>query len=744
MTSTAPADFMPAVNLNTPIEKLYNVGPAYAKKLHTFGIKKAEDLLFYFPFRYDDFSKITKIADLEIGKISTIQGRIIDVKNKRTFRKRMVVTEAIIEDDSAPIKAVWFNRPFLETTFRKGAAVNLSGKAAFVKEELIFSNPAYEVVRYEPGNYNGYNKYNKYNSYTHTGRLVPVYHETYGLSSRWLRFHIKSILGLAKNVKEFLPREILRSQNLLLRARAINEIHFPKNIDLADQAKRRFAFEELFLIQLWNFLQREKWRKNKSLVIPFDEKLIKEFVKKLPFKLTDAQRKAAWQIFKDMEGSTPMNRLLEGDVGSGKTIVAIMATLEVISQGASAPKGRDLAHLASEKQGMGGQVALMAPTEILAEQHYKTFSDYLNNKKCGVSGTPHIVLLTGSKSLIDGKKIPKEKILEDIKRGNIDTVVGTHALIQDKVQFKNLALAIVDEQHRFGVEQRAKLVKSIFSLKDGVPGKIPHLLSMTATPIPRTLALTVFGDLDISLLDEMPKGRKKIITKVVAPADRLNAYKFIAGEIKNGRQIFVICPLVEDSDVLEVKSATTEYEKLQKIFPKFKIGLLHGRLKSKEKEAIMADYKNKKIDILVSTSVVEVGIDVPNATVMMIEGADRFGLAQLHQFRGRVGRGEHQSYCFLFSDSAAKKTHQRLNALIKCENGFELAEKDLKIRGPGEVYGTRQSGMPDIAMANLSDIKLISEARREAKNIFEKDPLLQSFPGLREKLKEFAGSVHLE
>ena len=693
------------VNLDAPVQKLYKIGPAYAKKLQSLGIKTARDLLFYFPFRYDDFSDITKIADVEIEQIATVQGQVVEARNIRTFKKRMALTEVIIEDDSGAIKAVWFNQPFLTTTLRTGATVNLSGKVSFSKNELVFSNPAYEVVGY-----------NNSRNYTHTGRLVPVYHETYGLSSRWLRFHIKPLLIFAKKIEEFLPLEIIKSHDLLPCSSAIKEIHFPKNLEIAEKAKRRFAFEEIFLIQLWNFLQRKKWQNNESLKIHFQEKLIKEFVASLPFRLTDSQRKAAWQILKDLEKPAPMNRLLEGDVGSGKTIVAAIAVLETVSQGM--------------------QAAIMAPTEILAEQHYNTFSGYLNNYK--------IALLTGSKGLLNGEKISRSGILNKARVGEVDVVIGTHALIQEKVFFKNLALAVVDEQHRFGVEQRARLLKTITSLKDGIPDKIPHLLSMTATPIPRTLALTIFGDLDISLLTEMPKGRKKIITSIIPPAGRRDAYYFIADEIQKGRQIFVICPLVEDSDILEIKSATTEFEKLRKVFPRFEIGLLHGRLKPKEKEEIMLKFKNKETDILVSTSVVEVGIDIPNATVMVIEGADRFGLAQLHQFRGRVGRSEYQSHCFLFTDSRAKKTHQRLNALIKCENGFELAEKDLKIRGPGEVYGIRQSGMPDLAMASLSDIKLISETRKAAKEIFEKDPLLKNYPRLKERLKEFARNIHLE
>ncbi len=692
------------MNLITPVEKIYKVGPTYAKKLHSIGIKTVKDLLFHFPFRYDDFSQFSNIEDLIIGETSTVQGKIMKVKSIQTYKRRMNLTEIIIQDDTDMVKAVWFNQPFLKDSFEEGQTVNLSGKVSVAKDDMVFSNPAHEVV------------YDSARESTHTGRLVPVYHETYGLSSKWLRFQIRSLLKSVDGLEEFLPEDVMESQDLMTRDEALKEIHFPSSLEGGDEARRRFAFEMMFLIQVWNLMQRKKWNKNQATCISFDEKLIKQFVSSLSFKLTNAQRKSSWQILQDLERDVPMNRLLEGDVGSGKTIVAVLAALQVADSGA--------------------QVALMAPTEVLAEQHYKTFGSLLKKYKTA--------LLTGNKTLIGSKKETREKALQKIQKGNIKIIIGTHSLIQDKVRFDNLALAIVDEQHRFGVDQRAKLVKTVTSLKDGVHGKIPHLLSMTATPIPRTLALTVYGDLDLSILDEMPKGRKKILTKIVSPASRQDAYQFIFDEVKRGRQIFVICPLVEDSENFEARSASTEYAKLQKIFPTLNLSLLHGRMKPKEKEEIMAEFSDKKTDILVSTSVVEVGIDVPNATVMMIEGADRFGLAQLHQFRGRVGRGEHQSYCFLFTDSQAKKTHQRLKALIKCSNGFDLAERDLKIRGSGEVYGSRQSGTPSLALSNLFDFKIVSEARKEARQIFESDPNLKFYSELKKQLKHFSKTVHLE
>jgi ATP-dependent DNA helicase RecG len=528
-------------------------------------------------------------------------------------------------------------------------------------------------------------------------------------------------------VEEYLPYEIIKRQNLFGISEAVRQIHFPVSIKKAEVAKRRLAFDELFLVQLYMLKQKKKWQENDAVSVKFDDKLqreIKCFVESLPFKLTRAQKVASWNIIKDLEKSKPMNRLLEGDVGSGKTLVALIAALVVVKS--------------------GYQVAFMTPTEILARQHFLEAVKRFKSKSTSIN----IALLTGNESRICGeekeKKISRKKLLEEIRSGKVDLLIGTHSLIQESVVFKNLAFSIVDEQHRFGIDQRARMQREVLSAKDGLK-TVPHLLSMTATPIPRTLALTVYGDLDLSVLDEMPKGRQKIITKLVAPANRNLAYKFIHGQVKKGRQVFVICPLIEESDVLGVKSVTEEYEKLsEKVYPDLKIGLLHGKMKPREKEEIMQKFSDREIDVLVSTSVVEVGIDVPNATVMLIEGADRFGLAQLHQFRGRVGRGRHQSFCFLFTDSTSSTAHQRLKALVKSSDGFELAEQDLKIRGPGELVGIRQSGLPDLAMASLSDAELIKNARKEAERLIESDGKLSKYPKLSEKLKKFTKKVHLE
>ncbi len=700
------------LTLKTPIEKLPLVGPAYVKKLHRVGIETAGDLLFHFPFRYDDFSEVKKISEVELGEVVSVRGKIVDIQNIRTWKRKMNITEALIEDESGAIKAVWFNQPFLVRNLKKGANVSLSGKIVYAQEGLQLSNPSYEFLGSGQS--------------LHTARLVPVYHETEGLSSKWLRAHIKPIMKLADEVEEFLPASIIKDQNLFGLSEAIRQIHFPNNEEKAEIAKRRLAFDELFLVQFYMMLQKKKWQENNAVEIKFNKKLekeIKDFVGSLPFKLTNAQKISSWNIIKDFEKNRPMNRLLEGDVGSGKTLVALIAALAVIRS--------------------GYQAAFMAPTEILARQHFEEAV-----KRFGEKHMCKAALLTGSESKIyeDGKikEISKKKLLEKIKSGEIDLLIGTHSLIQEKVVFKNLAFSIVDEQHRFGIDQRAKMQKEIANTKDGLK-TVPHLLSMTATPIPRTLALTVYGDLDLSVLDEMPKGRREIITKLIAPANRSLAYKFIRDQIKKGRQVFVICPLIDESDILEVKSAMQEYEKLKnEIYPDFKIGLLHGKMKPKEKEEVMKKFSFGEINILVSTSVIEVGIDIPNASVMLIEGSDRFGLAQLHQFRGRVGRGKYQSFCFLFTDSTSAITARRLKALIKSNNGFELAEQDLKIRGPGELVGVRQSGLPDLAMASLTDFELIKNTREEAEKLIDADNKLSKYPKLANKLKKFTRKVHFE
>ena len=712
--------------LDTPLATFKNLHKSKSKALQKLGIATLADLLFYFPVRYDDFSTITKIANLVPDQKQTIRGQIKVIENSRTPRQKIMITEALVSDESGTIKVIWFNQPYLKNFLNAGTYVTLAGKIEYgYKGELQMVSPAYE-------------KY-KENS-IHTGRIVPIYSETEGISSKWLRFFIYPLLKFADQIQDFLPHQIIQNQNLIDLSFAIKQIHFPKNRELLKKARQRLAFNELFLIQLDAQVKKISWQKNKSYSIKFDQKLIKKFVNLLPFKLTHSQKIAAWEILRDLEKERPMNRLLEGDVGSGKTVIAQMAALETAKYGL--------------------QTVFMAPTEILAKQHFKTFSKMLSNFKINIG------LLTRTDSLYTNQK-PKTKnqklttqrqvLLNLIKQGQIDIVIGTHALIsargkQEDIIFKNLALAIIDEQHRFGVEQRARLQKIS-------TGKYtPHLLSMTATPIPRTLALSLYGDLDLSQITELPRGRKKIITKLVAPYNREKAYEFIRKKVAEGRQVFVICPRIESQNKkitkqqnnksllwADVKAVTEEHEKLsKKVFPRLKIGLLHGKLKKEEKEKIMSDFASQKIDILVSTSVVEVGIDIPNAAIMMIESAEKFGLAQLHQFRGRVGRSKHQSYCFLFTDSHAQKTHARLSAVVECNDGFKLAERDLALRGPGEIYGIRQSGIPDLRMASLTDHITLKKAQDEAQKLVRSDPELKMHPKLKKELLRFKKIVHFE
>ena len=713
------------MNLSTPIEKIPGIGTVYQKRLKKLGIKTVGKLLFYFPRSYQDFSQITDIAKIKLNENVCIKGKILDIKSSKTWKKKIGLTSAIIEDKTGAIKVTWFNQPYLAKVLKKGEEIYLSGKVLLGKSGTYLSNPAYE----------------KYSS-IRKGKIIPVYPETKGLSSKWIRSILRPLLlGFKNKIPETLPEDIIKKQNLLPISKALWQIHFPDSLKLAQKAQTRFSFEELFFIQLFILEKRMKLNKEKSFTIPFDVSLVQNLVKKLPFKLTDAQRKAIWQILKDMEKPKPMNRLLEGDVGSGKTVVAIIAALLTIKA--------------------GYQVAFMAPTEILTKQHFQEANKILSAFNINIG------LLTGKTDKWSSKKlkndtieISRAKLLEKTIKGEIDFLIGTHSLIQDKVKFNNLGLIILDEQHRFGIEQRAKLIQKP---KPKSKIKIPHLLSMTATPIPRTLALTIYGDLDLSLIDELPKGRKKIITKVVGHNDRQKVYNFIKKQVKKGRQVFVICPRIEPKDngqetikinneqraknnrnILswaEVKTVKQEYQKLsEKIFPDLNIAMLHSKIALKEKERIMKNFKYGKIDILVSTSVIEVGIDIPNASVMLIEGADRFGLAQLHQFRGRVGRAKHQSFCFLFTDSQSKKTHQRLKALINCEDGFALAEKDLIIRGPGSFFGTKQWGIPDLAMKAISDISLVEKAREIAKEYLD----FKKYPIVLERLKAFQEKVHLE
>ena len=666
---------------NTSISKLTGVGEKTASKLKKIGLETIQDLILYFPRDWQDLSKISFIKDLQKDELVTIKVKIDIINSKRAWKKRMNLTEALVSDKSDSIKIIWFNQPFIAKTLKQGEEVYFSGKVTQDKYGLHLNNPTYE-------------KANKTQT-THTARIVPIYSLTKGVTDKQLRFLISEALKTAKNIPEWLPEEIIKKNKLNDLSWAYKKIHFPDSLEELDEARKRLKFDELFIIQLYTQNLKKEVQAQKAPTIKFKEKEIKEFVESLPFSLTTAQKKSAWRILQDLEKNTPMNRLLEGDVGSGKTVVAALAMYVAALN--------------------GYQSVLMAPTEILAEQHYKTICELLQ--------ADDVALITRTHK----KKLDNSRI-----------IIGTHALIQKKINFDNLGLAIIDEQQRFGVEQRKAL-----RYKSGNSKTVPHLLSMTATPIPRSLALTIYGDLDLSIINEMPKNRKPIISRLVTEDKRPKAYDFIKNKIQEGRQAFVVCPLIEESDKLGVKSVTQEYEKLKNIiFPDFNITMLHGKLKSTEKAEIMNDFKNKKIDILVSTSVIEVGIDIPNATIMMIEGADRFGMAQLHQFRGRVGRGQEQSYCLLFTDSDTEKTINRLHKFVSSNDGFELAEYDLNLRGPGAVYGTQQSGyLQMLKLATLADSELINQAKKAVQLLL---PDLNSYPKLEKKLESFSKQLHLE
>ncbi|RJQ13733.1 ATP-dependent DNA helicase RecG [Candidatus Parcubacteria bacterium] len=699
-------------SLNTPLSELKRITPAYIKNLKKLKIKTLGDLIYHFPNRYEDFSKILPIKDVFVGEVVTIQGKITDINLTRTWKRKIYITEIEIKDETGSISAIWYNQPYLAQTFKPGLTISLSGKTSKEGKRVYLQNPSYELVRKE----------NQF--LAHTARLVAIYPETKGVTSRWLRFQLKQLLPFIKEIPEFLPQNIIRKNGLMPLALALNEIHFPNSREKIEHAKKRLGFDEIFFIQLFLATQRANLKKETSPAISFNQKIVKKFVDSLPFKLTQAQRKAAWEILQDLEKSHPMNRLLNGDVGTGKTLVASIASLQV-----------------AEKN---HQVAFMAPTEVLAWQHFNTFYSLFQENNFG------IVLATGSQNKFfnpttkEIKEVTKKQIKEIVGNGRAQIIIGTHALIQEDSVFKNLALAIIDEQHRFGVAQRAKLASG--------QKLTPHLLTMTATPIPRTLTLAIYGDLDISILNEMPRGLRTVNTKIILPQQANQIYRFVAEQIIKGQQVFVVCPRIEEvkeekieSEAiikkLDMKAVDTEFEKLKKIFPKFNIAKLHGKMKSQEKTEVLEKMQRGKIDILVATSVIEVGIDVPKASILWIENAERFGLAQLHQFRGRIGRKGQQAWCFLFSN---KDSSERLKAMVATNDGFKLAKKDLEIRGPGEFYGVQQWGFPDLTIGSLADYETVKLARDEALNLLKEDSELKKYPALKAKFSDFTKKIHLE
>lgn len=868
------------LSLQTPLIEVKGIGPRFGEKLKKIHVQTVKDLLWYFPFRYEDFSNIVPIKDLKIGQHAVIRAEIVSVKMWKSWKKRMFIFEALVSDDSGSIRAVWFNQRFLITTIKKGLTVNLAGKIIETKGGLTISHPIHEIIT---------SSKKDTSELRHTGRIVPVYPETKGLTSKGIRFLIKPLLDKIGKIEDFLPKEILNRQKISEINETIRNVHFPDKMEDAKEAKKRFAFEDLFFLQLNNLRQRIKLSQERAHSSGFNIDEIKELLSELPFELTHSQKKSLWEILQDLKKSHPMNRLLQGDVGSGKTIVAVLAALVLAKE--------------------GKQIAFMAPTEILAKQHYETFRKFFKKFDKGAG------LITGSMAKIFyGDELEsdfkKNELIKKIEDNELKIIFGTHALIQKYVKFGDLALVIIDEQHRFGVKQRQALLRGqmqtdtqtnadndekderkllyqditykirniIFTVRKNIglghkeviyqkaikeelyknniafeaekiininydnkkigvyrpdfvidnkiileikalpfignvekrqvwnylkgseyklallvnfsnktadihriiyeqaknnlrqsasglllSASCPHLLSMSATPIPRTLSLTIFGDLDLSIIDELPKGRKKIITKIVNPLNRDKAYAFIRGQVKKGRQVFVICPRIEQSESEEnfieqpvvkkswlntwenVKMVKEEYEKLsKKVFPDLRVGMIHGKMKAKEKSEIMKNFSEHKTDILVSTSVIEVGVDMPNAAIMMIEDADKFGLAQLYQFRGRVGRAEHQSFCFLLTESGSKLTHQRLRSLIEAKSGFELAERDLAIRGPGEFLGEEQTGVPDLAMKAIRNPELVKSSRQSAEEILQKDPELKNYPLLKARLDYFQKEVHLE
>jgi ATP-dependent DNA helicase RecG len=664
-------------DLDSPTTVVRGIGPKRSERLERLGVRTIRDLLYFLPRRYDDYSQLVPINRLEFGEEVTIIGEVKKAYTRRT-RGGGSIFKAVLTDGTGSVEITWFNQNYLANNIKPGQQIVISGEVDEYMGRLCFTSPEWEPLRDE---------------LLHTRRIVPVYPLTEGLSAKSLRRLMKRVVTYwSRRLPDFLPASVVKTEGLLDLETAVLQAHFPTSQELLKRARQRLAFNELFVLQLALLRQRHEWRSEPGQPIPLREDVLQAFIGGLPYELTQAQRRALEQITDDLRSRQPMTRLLQGDVGSGKTVVATAAMA--------------LAAYA------GAQAALMAPTEILAEQHYQTITRHLEQT---LGSGLEVRLLTGS---VTGDE--REEIYAGLEQGSVDIVVGTHALIQESVSFDKLALTVVDEQHRFGVRQRGALRQK---------GYNPHLLVMTATPIPRSLQLTVWGHLDVSVIDEMPPGRKPVVTRRILPTERERAYAFVHSQIEKGHQAFIICPLVEESDKLEVKAAVEEYERLQKnVFPDLKLGLLHGRMTGDEKESTMARFAQRELDILVATSVIEVGIDVPNATVMLVEGAERFGLAQLHQFRGRVGRGEHASYCLLISDSPSEQAQERLKAVEATNDGFALARKDLEMRGPGEFLGTRQSGFSEAVLSmeltRIADLRLIEHAREAARRFFETDPKL--------------------
>jgi ATP-dependent DNA helicase RecG len=678
-------------SFDSPITTLKGVSASLAAKFNRLGVKTVRDLLYFFPHRHLDYSQRKYISQLTEAEEQTIMANVWQAQVTMLGGRRG--TEAIVGDETGNVRVVWFNNPYLVKSLPTNTRVVLSGRVSLFGGRHVFESPEWELLEDR--------------ELIHTGRLVPLYPLTQGLRPRQVRKLMKQVVDQwAWQVEDFLPPNLRKRCNLAELPQAIAQAHYPEDEATKDGARNRLAFDELFLLQLGVLGRKREWQESQpGSIFNGETPVLNAFISSLPFELTDAQHRVLKELLADLEKPRAMSRLLQGEVGSGKTVVATAALLVAA---------------ASDYQG-----AFMAPTEILAEQHFTNVCQLLSRTGHQVSEEDNLRSFSGLLShpltvallIGDLTQASKQKIQQRITGGDIDIVIGTHALIQKEVEFHRLGLAVVDEQHRFGVAQRSALRQKGFN---------PHVLVMTATPIPRTLALTLYGDLDLSVIDELPPGRQVVRTKWLKPAQRDSAYAFLRRQVAESRQAFIICPLVEESEVIQAKAAVAEYQRLsQEVFPDLKLGLIHGRMSAAEKDEVMHRFRSGELDVLVSTPVVEVGIDVPNATVMLVESADRFGLSQLHQFRGRVGRGQEQSYCMLLAENPSEIGRERLDIIEKIQDGFQLAEEDLRLRGPGEFFGTRQSGLPDLRMAKLSDMALLELARDEAIRLFDDDPRLE-------------------
>lgn len=677
------------MTLESPVESLKGVGPAVAKLFYRLKIKTVRDLIHFYPRRYDDYSDVLQMKNIIPGPV-TIKGEVKQVTG-RYARRGLHITEAIVSDDTGSVKLVWFNQPYRANQFKKDTEYYFSGDYQLSNRRFSILNPAAELVSSFPAN---------------TARIIPVYRETKGLTSHKIRGIIKLVIPQIRNLPEAVPDWIIKDQNLLSYSQSLEQIHFPESAAKLQEATKRLGFDEVFELTLAALLNKQANKQDDSLVIPFNKQLAQEFVQELPFDLTDDQRRAVWQIYQDMQSTQPMNRLLEGDVGSGKTVVAAMSAVMAMKQ--------------------GYQVALMAPTEILARQHFNTITALL--QPLGMD--TQVGMLVGS-----FKPKQKSETQKRIEAGDIQFMVGTHALIAEKVGMQRLGLVIIDEQHRFGVQERKKLLAKA--------GHAPHTLNMTATPIPRSLALTLYGDLDISIIKTKPKNRLSIETELVPPSNRPSIIQRVKDEVQAKRQVYIVCPLIEESTMVTGVSAEKLYESLKsRELKNMRVGLLHGKLPADEKDNIMQSFADGDIDVLVCTTVIEVGVDVPNASVMLIESPERFGLAQLHQLRGRVGRSDIQSYCYVMLSDAQKPT-RRLVAFSQSYDGFKLSEFDLQLRGPGAIYGTAQHGALDLSFTRLSDVKAIQNAREYAQQFIDKQIELVQYPVLDSRVSELRAVTNL-